>query len=261
MTNPPRTKQELFERVRTVRQHGWYDLPDSYGGTGAPGMFLEDLLGLTAGAMDIPDAVGWELKWYTDRTNLVTLFHKEADGPPAIMRYMVRRFGWEDSQGRLSFRHTIRGRSDRFRVEDSGGQLVVRPLRGNGPVPYWSHEELIAAAGAKLRRLLMVKGERDRKAGRVRFLQVDAFEVFNLVDFVYEVLRGEIAIDFDCREARPGSAGLRNHGTKFRIAPGSICRFVHEKREAVVPFRSRTSDPLSMRERQTSEQVPELMPS
>ena len=26
------------------------------------GMFLEDLLGLTAGSADIPDARGWELK-------------------------------------------------------------------------------------------------------------------------------------------------------------------------------------------------------
>ena len=58
-------------------------------------MFLEDLLGLTAGAMDIPDAVGWELKWYSDKANLVTLSHKEADGPDAIMRYMVRKHGWK----------------------------------------------------------------------------------------------------------------------------------------------------------------------
>ena len=49
------------------------------GGSGGPGVFLEDLLGLTAGGMDIPDAVGWELKWHTDRTGLVTLFHKESD--------------------------------------------------------------------------------------------------------------------------------------------------------------------------------------
>ena len=65
-------------------------MPVSYGGTGAPGTFLEDLLGLRAGALDIPDSLGWELKWYTHKTSLLTLFHKEADGPEAIMRYMVR---------------------------------------------------------------------------------------------------------------------------------------------------------------------------
>ncbi len=226
---PPRTQRELFERVREIIDHGWYDFSGErpYGGTGGPGRFLEDLLGLTAGSVDMPDAVGWELKWYTEKTHLVTLFHKEADGPRHIMRCMVRNYGWKDKQGRLSFRHTIRGRSDRFVVNDKGGQLVVRPRKGKGPVPYWSHGELIGAAGAKLRRLLMVKGE--RKAGRIRFLQADAYETFNLTDFIVEVLRGEIAIDFDCRESKPGSTGLRNHGTKFRMVPQSICRLYMRK--------------------------------
>ena len=230
-SDPPRSKRQLFERVREAIAHGPYEMPEEgrYHGTGAPGMFLEDILGLNAGSLDIPDAVGWELKWYTDRTSLITLFHKEADGPEAIMRYMVRKYGWKDKQGRLSFRHTIRGRSDRFKVEDSVGQLVVRPIRGNGPVPYWSHAELVAVAGSKLRRLLLVRGEYSKVNRTVRFLHADAFETFHLADFVYEVLRGEIVIDFDCREARPGSAGLRNHGTKFRIAPQSVCRLYMKK--------------------------------
>ena len=209
--------------------HGPYDLPTSsrYNGTGGPGRFLEDLLGVTSGPLDIPDAVGWELKWHTEKTNLITLFHKEADGPPNIMRYMVRKHGWRDAQGRMSFRHTIKGKSDRFKVEDSGGQLVVRPVRGNGPVPYWSHAEIVGAAGSKLRRLLLVKGERHGQT--VRFLQADAFETFHLADFVMEVLRGAIAIDFDCRESSPDSPGLRNHGTKFRIPPGLVCRLYLKK--------------------------------
>ena len=196
---PPRTKQEVFKRLRAVVAHGWYNLPTKFGGTGGPGMFLESLLELTTGGADIPDAVGWELKWYTSRTTLLTLFHKEPDGPPIIMRYLVSKYGWRDAHGRLSFRHTIKGKSDRFRVDDSDGQIVVRPLKGNGPVPYWSHEELIGAAGSKLRRLVMVKGE--RKPGQVRFVRADAYETFHLADFVMEVLRGEIAIDFDVRES------------------------------------------------------------
>ncbi len=71
-----------------------------YNGSGAPGVFLEDLLGATAGGHDIPDAVGWKLKWHSDRTSLVTLFHKSPDGPEAILRYMVRRYGRKDVQGR-----------------------------------------------------------------------------------------------------------------------------------------------------------------
>ena len=171
--------------------------------------------------------MGWELKWYTSRTALVTLFHKEPDGPAAIMRYMVRQYGKLDSQGRRSFRHTIKGSSDRFRVHDDAGQLIVRPLRGNGPVPYWYHHELIAAVGAKLRRLVMVEGERDKR--RVRFKRADAYQTFHLADFIYEVVQGRIAVDFDAREAKPGSDGLRNHGTKFRVAPEGICRLYMQK--------------------------------
>ena len=227
--SPPRTRKELFERVRAVIAHGPYEMPEGsrYNGTGAPGLFLEDLLGTTAGSQDIPDAVGWELKWHTDKTSLVTLFHKEATGPPGIMRYMVRQYGWKDSRGRLSFRHTIRGKSELFRVDTDTGQVIVRPLKGNGPVPYWLHEELIAAAGAKLRRLLLVKGERSKRT--VNFLYADAYETFHLADFIYELIRGSIALDFDCREQNPGSSGLRNHGTKFRIPPTSICRLYLKK--------------------------------
>ena len=37
-------------------------MPDDsrYQGSGAAGMFLEDMLGLNAGSMDIPDGPGWE---------------------------------------------------------------------------------------------------------------------------------------------------------------------------------------------------------
>ena len=143
------------------------------------------------------------------------------------MRYMVSKHGWKDAQGRLSFRHTIRGKSDRFRVEVTDGAVIVRPLEGNGPVPYWQSEELLNIAGHKLRKLLLVKNE--RKGQKVRFIRADCFEDLQITELMYEVGRGTICIDFDCREQTPGSAGLRNHGTKFRIAPEDICRVYLKK--------------------------------
>lgn len=211
---------------------GWYTMPEAprYNGTGGPGNFLEDLLGLTAGNLDIPDSVGWELKYYTERTHLITLFHKEAQ-PARIMRYMVSRYGWKDSQGRLSFRHTVAGRSDRFRVDADEGRIIVRPLKGNGPVPHWPTEVLMNIAASKLRRLLLVKGER---SGRdVRYYQADCFENLHISLFTYEVVTGTISIDFDCREYTPGSARLRNHGTKFRIPPENVCRIYMRKERLV----------------------------
>ncbi len=182
--------------------------------------------GLSVGNQDIADSIGWEIKYYTSETHLITLFHKEAQ-PPNIMRYMVRKWGWTDAKGRLSFRHTIAGRSDRFKIETDANQIVVRPLKGNGPTPYWTHDDLLNIAGAKLRRLMLVRGEKD--ANKVRFYQADCFENMSISFMIYEMIRGTIAMDFDAREASPGSPGLRNHGTKFRVAPDDVCRLYMKK--------------------------------
>ena len=140
---------------------------------------------------------------------------------------MVSKHGWKDAHGRLSFRHTIAGRSDRFKVVEDEGQLIVRPIKGNGPVPHWLHEDLLSIVGGKLRRLLLVSTE--RQGQRVRFTRADCFEQFHLELFLYEVIRGTVCIDFDAREAKPGSKGLRNHGTKFRVSPDNVCRLYSKK--------------------------------
>jgi len=87
--DPPSTKKELFRRLQVLIQHGVYEMPTTkYVGTGGPGLYLEDLLGLTTGNKDIPDSVGWEIKYYTPKTNLVTLFHKE----PRIIQRLYLHF-------------------------------------------------------------------------------------------------------------------------------------------------------------------------
>jgi len=82
--------------------------------------------------------------------------------------------------------------------------------------------------GCKLRRLMLVKGERGR-GSQIRFAQADCFENLSISLFIAELVSGTIAIDFDVREAKPGSAGLRNHGTKFRVAPNNVCRLYMRK--------------------------------
>lgn len=97
----------MVSRLRNLLEVGWLEMPydvPRYNGTGGPGNFLEDMLGLTAGCKDIPDCIGWEVKWCSPQTALITLFHKEADDSK-IMRYMVSKYGWRDAEGRLSFRH------------------------------------------------------------------------------------------------------------------------------------------------------------
>lgn len=223
----PKNKKELFRRLTEIVQHGVYTMPTAkYSGTGGPGLYLEDLLGLTTGNRDLPDSLGWELKFYNRKTNLITLFHKEPQ-PEGILRYLVSKYGWKDSQGRLSFRHTIAGKSDRFEVDGDSGQVVVRPLQGNGPVPYWTHDDILGAVGAKLRRLVLVRGE--KRGQKVTYDRIDIFEDLQLSYFIYEIVRGVIRIDFDARESGVGSKALRNHGTKFRVEPDNVCRLYAKK--------------------------------
>ena len=229
----PTNRRELFAAITDLIEAGWHTMPDEspYKGTGAPGNYLEHLLGFTPGAADIPDALGWELKWHTPRTHLLTLFHKTPDNSPEIIRYMVRKYGKKDAKGRLSFRHTIdptsRAAAQRFMPVYDAGQLVVRRRDGNGMVPRWSQDSILGAAGGKLRRLLLILGE--RKGQQVKFTRADAYDTFSLTDFFVEVERGVIVIDFDARESSPGSHGMRDHGTKFRVRPEHVCRLYMNK--------------------------------
>lgn len=228
---PPESKKVLFSRLVEIIRHGPYTMPlELYKGSGAPGLFLEDILGLTSGNKDIPDTLGFELKFYTPRTNLITLFHKEPQ-PERVVGYMVKRYGWKDSKGRKSFRHTIAGKSDRFRVETDGDRLIVRRIGGNGIVPYWTKDSILSAAGAKLRNLIIVRGKRVGQI--VTYDRVDWFRDLQLTFFIWEVCKGTIKLDFDSRESKPGSKGFRNHGTKFRVSPDDICRLYAEKKRIV----------------------------
>ena len=226
--SPPKNTKELFARVSGILQHGTYEMPKDkkYRGHGAPGLFLEDLLGLPNTNKDTPDAGEWEIKYYSKQTSLITLFHKTPQ-PANVLHYMVNKYGWKDKKGRQSFRHTIKGKSDKFRVDSDGDEIVVRRVGGNGIVPRWTHDDILSAAGGKLRRLLLVKGKRNGQ--KITYERVDYFENLQLSFFIWEVLNGTVAVDFDVRESKPGSKGLRDHGTKFRVAPQDICRLYEKK--------------------------------
>lgn len=212
---PPPSDRELFGRLRALLRRGWVDIPGDpgYGGTGAPGKLLEELLGVDGANLDIPDAGRWEIKYHS-RNAALTLFHKEAR-PAGHMHHLVREFGWPDKRGRTSFRHTIWGRSDRgFHVVGESDRITVRHGDGGDMVwPWWTHDDLINAFASKFRRLIVVRGR--KRGDRVRYERADRFEEPQTTLFVEAVARGIVAIDFDARTTR--GRGLRNHGTKFRI--------------------------------------------
>lgn len=219
-------ERELYARLDQVIRSGWYDIPTNggYGGTGAPGKVLEHLLGLDGGNSDTPDGGKWEIKFHGG-TSPLTLFHKEGQ-PKGYIDAMVKLYGWEDQQGRISFRHTIWGQSSRgFKVEKEDDRIILRNiLKPSNNLPYWKDSTLINALAGKLRRLILVNGTKQN--GRVKYETATLFSEPKSAQFPNAVAQGIIAIDFDARSKEPdpdnNGWSIRNHGTKFRIHPKQL---------------------------------------
>ena len=215
MSIPP--DNGLFDSLREVlltKTHAWSGIP-GIGGTGAPGMLLEHLLGIEKSSSDSPDSMQWELKFHGGSAPL-TLFHKTPE-PSGIMHEMVNAFGWRDANDRISFRHTIYGSSSHgFRVINDGKRIVVQNVDyGELIQPYWSHDTLINAFAYKLRRLVLVKGKTSRKNESVSYESVKLYWEPSVTQLIDAIESGIVAIDFDARTTE--GKGLRDHGTKFRI--------------------------------------------
>ena len=207
-------ERELFDELREICGSGMWEMHN--GGTGQPGAILEHLLGIDTNNVDLPDFQRWEVKFHGG-TAPVTLFHKEGD-PKGSVGKMVKDHGWEDSEGRLSFRHTIWGETPRgFKAVDRGDRVHVMH-QGVSQVS-WSRDTLIVTASSKLRNTVLVAGRVSRKQGKryVEFKDTYLLADFKPSAFISGLSEGWIAIDFDAREQSPGSDGFRNHGTKFRV--------------------------------------------
>lgn len=221
---------ELFDDIRPILHHGEYEIPKErqFNGTGGPGNYLENLLQVETNNMDMPDAGRWEIK-FTPFTTLLTLFHKDPQ-PSGIMRRVVTEWGWLNERQQTSFRHTLCGQSNlglKVYLEDE--KLIVRHNNG-GPEPYWTHDDLINAASAKLRKLILVRGKvrtgEDKRF--VTYSEATRYSGFRVTQFLQAIERGDICIDFDARTTGTVTGGLRNHGTKFRIKPVNLAGFYTE---------------------------------
>ena len=216
MTTPDRRVTDRLRQVLVTQEH---QIPADMGfeGTGAPGLYVAHLLGLTASNADIPDPSGWKVK-YSSGNSLVTLFHKDAYPRGDAIRYMINRWGWIGRNGRQSFRHTICGESDRFTVVDEASEIRVRRTGYDDLVPHWPHDVLIDAFSRKLRNLILVHG---RKRGRtVWYDSAEFFSEARSDSLIRAIRTGTICIDFDAFIRESGA--IRNHGTKFRAKSEDI---------------------------------------
>ena len=217
-TRLPRSANATFKLIKDILRVGTYTFPPEgkYNGSGGPGRLLEDLLGIKVNNADSPDLADWEVKFHGG-ASLLTLFHKDPE-PRGIINTVVNAYGWKDSQGRVSFRHTISGLTPRgFCIVNENDRIVVHNDLAKCESPFWSHNTLFNALSSKLRRLIVVEGAVLKNPRRVHYEKATAFWEPNVKGFCEAVEQGLFYVDFDARTQQgPGSA-IRNHGTKFRI--------------------------------------------
>jgi MvaI/BcnI restriction endonuclease family len=223
------TDKNLFERLKELLKVGEYEIDDfgGYRGTGTAGFILEELLGFDPTNKDGPDSGRWEVKFHSGSSPL-TLFHKTPE-PEGIMRNLLNACGWIGKSGRLSFRHTVWGRTERGLVVKSENQKLIVDLgKPNTHSPFWTHDTIVNAFAYKLRRLIVVHGKVKKAKGTVVFQSAQLLQAPRTTAFVQAIVDGVVAIDFDLRAT--DTAALRDHGTKFRIKIGDLQK-IYEKTE------------------------------
>jgi hypothetical protein len=219
----PKTPKELFRRIENLIEKGeWLPVPltsDEGGGsgTGAPGKFLERLLGSEGSNKAIADNSGVEVKYHS-RGNLLTLLHKEVKGGNKAMLPMVQAYGIRNDKGELSFRPEVTD-THRLRVVRTGGKIIVRPKDGKGPEVFWEERTLLNAATKKLDHVALVWGQIKQKHGirYARYYAAQSLTEFKSTDFLDAIMGKYVLIAFDAVEKAAGGMLRKNHGTKLRM--------------------------------------------
>lgn len=217
----PQSSKKAFKVIHEIISMGEIEIPQQFKGTGAPGNTLEYLLNIEQNNFDSPDLHDWEVKFHGGNS-LLTLFHKDPQ-PKGIINELVNEFGWKNTKGQISFRHTISGESEKgFKVLNQDNKIVVVNHRNTNITAYWEHNVLLNAIGAKLRRLILVRGQVNKFKRTVIYEYADAYWDLNLLGICDAICNGDLYIDFDARTTGQKGTSLRNHGTKFRIHIGDI---------------------------------------
>ena len=244
------SEAQLLEKLREIIAHGAYDLSayEGTGGNGGVGALLEQLLGIKGNNAPVPDAVEFEIKSKTGNS-LLTMLHREPKGQGRnALGSVIPVFGWPMSEkanqpGTLSFRQTINcnpsPRGFRVVLEDKAIKAIFNPenvteehqgwladirARENPPPDgdsvwlEWTRDEISRVITAKFKNLILVCAT--RRGANVTFTDFSVMKGFLQSEFYEEMRKGSVYVDIDAKKAP--SAGVRNHGTKFRIRTDSL---------------------------------------
>lgn len=228
----PQSSKGAFAVIQEIIRMGEVEIPPKFNGSGAAGETLEYLCELERNNFDAPDLKDWEVKFHGGNA-LLTLLHKDPQ-PTGVLNEMVNEFGWTNLKGQISFRHTIKGTSSRgFKVVNQDRRVTILNNKNLPIEPYWEHNVILNAIGAKLRRLILVHGKVNRLKRTVVYKNAVAYWDLNLLEICDAMQDGTIYIDFDARTKAGRGTALRNHGTKFRIHINDIGK-IYENTQLII---------------------------
>lgn len=243
----PKSKEGVIRRAEDIVCVGeWHRLIKK--GTGAPGKTLELILGIDGGNGKTSDGKGIEAKYHSvEETTRLDLLHR--DRPDMLklidlqtntviscarttktgkttrtsrMKPMIDTYGYIGDNERPSLRHTVSTTSRLFITERHGCDILIRPkpgVAGNLGM-LWDGQLLYQDNIAKLVDTLLVGGT--RTATHVIYEQLTRGEALvDLNGFLDLMTAYVVVVDFDATLTKT-LKGVRNHGTKIRIAFSDI---------------------------------------
>ena len=210
----PKNKKELVAELQEIISSGVFDITQKHKGTGAPGTFLEELLGFDATNKDIPDIEGWEIKFVSPGTGLISLFSKEPLDK-GIIEKLVDKYGIK-TDGVKKFYHDVDQKSPYFNLDINEELVILNEKNGELKVT-WLKDDLLNSIISKLRRLVLVFGNYKKKSNKVIYKNAQLCEDFSSAKFFKLLAEGDIKIEFRAKQKSPTNKKLRNHGTAFRI--------------------------------------------
>lgn len=213
---PPSSKS-TFALIHEIISLGTIDIPPQFNGTGAPGETLQYLLNVKQNNYDSPDFRDWEIKFHGGKSYL-TLLHKDPE-PKNIIGFMIDKFGWNGKDGQINFRHTVRNKVTKrgFSVSVTTARIGIKHIDYTGMLPYWKHNTIFNAFGAKLRRLIVVNGKSDLKNKKVTYQSALAYWDLKMTEIPSFFEQGILYLDFDARTKDGRGSTSRDHGTKIRV--------------------------------------------
>ncbi len=195
MSTPPKGVKSKLSEILAQRE---FTIPKDQGfeGTGAPGLYLEHLLGLKTSNSDVPEDGGWEVK-FSSGDAFITLFQKEPYPRQSgrMIRSIINRWGWIGQNGQQSFRHTISRQSDLLEVVKDAGEIRVRRLGHDDIVPHWPHDVILTTFSRKLGNLIHVQGA--RKGRTVMYKSAEFLSEAKLDRLIDAISKGTICIELN----------------------------------------------------------------